>query len=80
MQDSLLGVCLTPLYLKKGEKMGIYQNLYNIIQTYIYGGIEITPNIDLVCTLVATIGSVFVVSIPFMVVWFVIRLITGGWK
>lgn len=59
--------------------MSIYQNLYDIIQTYIFGGVtELGSNQELVCMLVSTIGSIFLISIPFLVVYFVIRLILRG--
>lgn len=57
--------------------MGIYQNLFELIQTYIYGGVTLTADMNLVCTLLSTIGSVFVVALPFCIVWKVISFITG---
>lgn len=56
--------------------MGIYQNLYALLEQYIYGGV-MTADASLICTLMATMGSVFVVALPFAVVWKVIRLIMG---
>lgn len=59
--------------------MSIYESLYDIIQTYIFGGVtELGSNQELVCMLVSTIGSIFLISIPFVVVYFVIRLILRG--
>lgn len=56
--------------------MNIYQNLYDIIQQYIFGGAELTANMDLVATLTATWGVMFLIAIPFILVWSVIRMIT----
>lgn len=60
--------------------MGIYQELYTLIQQYIYGGVELTADMSLICTLVATMGAIFVVALPFIVVLFIIKLILGGWQ
>lgn len=58
--------------------MGIYQELYNLIEQYIYGNPEVmTEHMDLVCTFIATAGSLFVVALPFLLVWRVIRMIAG---
>lgn len=59
--------------------MSIYQNLYDLIQNYIFGGVtELGSNQELVCMLISSIGSIFLVAIPFVVVFFVIRLILRG--
>lgn len=60
--------------------MSIYQNLFDLIHQYIYGGVELTADMNLVATLVSTIGCLFVVALPFAVVWLVIKLIIGGWR
>lgn len=60
--------------------MGIYQELFNIIHQYIYGGVELTAHMDLICVLCATMGSIFIISIPFIVVYLVIKFITGAWR
>lgn len=56
--------------------MGIYQNLYTLLEQYIYGG-TMTADATLICTLMATIGSVFVVALPFALVWKIIKMIMG---
>ena len=56
--------------------MSIYDNLYNLIQIYIYGG-NMTTDSQLICTLVSTIGCLFLVALPFIVVLKVIRIILG---
>lgn len=58
--------------------MGIYQELYNLIAQFIYGsGTQLTEHMDLTTTLLATAGSVFIIALPFLIVWRVIRLIVG---
>ena len=58
--------------------MSIYQSLYDLIAQYVYGGVELTTHMDLVCVLVATLGCLFLVAMPFVIVYLVIKLITGG--
>lgn len=47
----------------------IYQSLFDIIHSYIYGGVELTADMNLVCTLLSTMGVVFCVALPFLIVW-----------
>lgn len=56
--------------------MGIYQNLYDLIVQYVYGG-NLPVDGELIATLIATAGSLFVVAIPFILVWRVIRMLAG---
>ena len=59
--------------------MSIYDSIYNLFNTYVYGGnIVVGSHQDLVATLMSTIAVVFMVSLPFLVVWKVIKLIMGG--
>lgn len=60
--------------------MSMYQSLFDLIHTHIYGGVELTSDMNLVCTLIATIGVIFCVALPFYVVFKMISLISGGWK
>lgn len=56
----------------------MYQNLYELIDKFIFDYSASTlPNADLVCTLVATLGSIFLIALPFMVVWKVAKMIIG---
>lgn len=57
--------------------MGIYQNCYDLIHQYIYGSAELTANMDLVCVLIATAASLFVVALPFCIVWKIVRMIAN---
>lgn len=58
----------------------IYQSCFDLIHTYIYGGLELTSDMSLVCTLLSTIACIFCFALPFIVVWKVISFITGGWR
>ena len=60
--------------------MSIYQNLFDLIQTYIYGGAPLTADMSLVCTLIATMGCLFVIALPFAVVLWFVRTICFGWN
>lgn len=53
---------------------GIYYNLFSLLHEHIYGFSELTADMNLTLTLLATAGSVFVVSLPFILVWQVIKL------
>lgn len=62
--------------------MSMYQSLFDLIHIHIYGGIELTSDMNLVCTLIATMGCIFVVAIPFLVVYKVLCFIGsfGNWR
>lgn len=62
--------------------MSMYQSFFDLIHTHVYGGVELTSDMNLVCTLISTIGCLFFVSIPFLVVYWVLRFVCsfGGWK
>lgn len=57
--------------------MNIYQDCFDLIVQYIYGGVELTSNMELVAITLATTACVFVFALPFLVVWKVIRMILG---
>lgn len=59
---------------------GIYQNCYELIQQYIYGGVELTPAMELVTVLISTLGCIALVALPFVLVYFLIRFIIGGFR
>jgi hypothetical protein len=49
--------------------MSIYQELYELINTYIYGGQIVSGSYqELVAILMATIGVVLLVAMPFVIV------------
>lgn len=60
--------------------MGIYQSIYDLIAQYIYGGGELTNSMILVNTTVSTIGCLFILAIPFIVTYFVIRLVCSAFE
>ena len=52
----------------------MYYTLYDLLSKYIYGaGATLTSDMELTLTLLATIGSIFVTALPFLVVYLVIR-------
>lgn len=57
--------------------MSIYQNIYDLIVQYIYGGGALTADMELVTVTLATIACIFVFALPFLVVWKVIKMILG---
>lgn len=56
---------------------GIYEAIYNILQSGIYGDMVMTSDMSLTLTMLSTLASVFVVTLPFIVVWKVIKFIVG---
>lgn len=46
--------------------MSMYQSLFDLIHTHIYGSVELTSDMNLVCTLIATIGCLLLIAIPFL--------------
>lgn len=54
---------------------GIYQGIYDLIANYVYGGQELTTSMILTNTTISTIACLFIIAIPFVVVYFGIRLI-----
>lgn len=56
----------------------MYFDIYNLLLQHIYGNpAVVTSDMSLVLTLCATLGSLFVVSVPFMIVWKVIKMVTA---
>lgn len=54
----------------------MYFNLYEILRNGIYGAETVlTGDMELTLTLLATIGCVFLVSLPFLLVYKFIRLL-----
>lgn len=56
---------------------GIYLALYDLIQSVFYGTAALTGWQEMVLTVLATIGCLFVFAVPFIVVWKVICIIVG---
>lgn len=53
---------------------GIYQQLFELLHTYVYGGVDLTADMSLTLTIAATVGSLLLVSLPFILVWGVIKI------
>lgn len=60
---------------------GIYQNLYELLATHVYGGIEnLTNSQILVNTTMSTICCLFVEVLPFIVVYFGVRMVCSAFN
>lgn len=59
--------------------MNIYESLYNLLEEFVFGGEIVAQSVqDLTATLLSTCGTIFVVALPFIVVFFALKLICGG--
>ena len=68
----------TPLVSEQADVGPLYFTCYDMMKEFIYGSdAQLTEHMELTLTILATICSLFVVVIPFVVVFFVIRLVTG---
>lgn len=56
---------------------GIYQTCYDLVAQYIYGAVDVGTYQELVCIAVSTCACLFVMALPFVLVWRVIRLLGG---
>ena len=55
--------------------MGIYNSLYSIINEYIFAGSIVAESVqDLACTLIALVGSISLIALPFIFVFRILRL------
>lgn len=53
----------------------MYYNLYDILWEGIYGaGSVLSGDQELTLTLLSTIGCVFLVALPFLIVWKIIKM------
>lgn len=56
----------------------IYQALYDLLNQYVFGNSVVVGTYpDLLCTLISGTACVFLVALPFLVVWKIIKLIMG---
>ncbi len=54
---------------------GAYYQLYDLLSGYLYGADAVlTGDQTLTLTMISTIGALFVIAIPFVVVWRCIKL------
>lgn len=56
-----------------------YEAFYNLLETYVFGPITSGSYQDLVAMLFSTAACMFLVALPFMIVFCVLRLIFG-WR
>ena len=56
---------------------GIYTALYTLVQNAFYGSAVLTGWQEMVLTIIATMGCLFVFVVPFIIVWELIKLIVG---
>lgn len=56
---------------------GIYTALYTLVQNAFYGSSALTGWQEMVLTIIATTGCLFVFVVPFMIVWKVVKVICG---
>ena len=58
--------------------MNIYYDIYDVIEYYICGGDAMsTPELHLAVVLVSLIATLFIIALPFLVVWRAIKMIAG---
>lgn len=56
----------------------MYFELYKMLADFFYGaGTELTGYMDMTLTVLSTIGILFIFAVPFVVVWYCIKLIFG---
>lgn len=55
--------------------MIIYDTIYQLIEQYIYGSVVAGSYQELVCIMVSTAACLFIIALPFIIVWRVIKLV-----
>lgn len=56
--------------------LGLYDSAFQLFHQYIYGSSAVlTPDQTLTLTFLSTLAALFVVSLPFLLVFFILRLI-----
>lgn len=59
--------------------MSIYQTLYDIINQYVFNNSIVVNSVqDLATTLISLTATIFVIAIPFILVWRVIKMLGGN--
>lgn len=51
----------------------MYNALYDLISSAVYGGAELTPYMELTATFISTAGVAVLLLLPFVVVWKVVK-------
>lgn len=56
--------------------MAMYFTLYNLLHQYIYGlETTLTADMELTLTIISTLGALFVVALPFILVWKILKFL-----
>lgn len=53
----------------------IYQTCYDLVVTYMYGAVESGSYHELVAILFSTAATLFVMCMPFLVVWRILKML-----
>lgn len=53
----------------------MYYDLYTMLQEYIYGAAELTNWQDLTLTMLSTMGVLFIVGVPFFIIYWFFKLV-----
>jgi len=59
------------------EPFSLYSSAWDLLKFYIYGDIEMTPEMNLTLTLLATLIALAVVVLPFIIIWLIIRYVSS---
>lgn len=58
--------------------LNVYDILYDLINSYIFGNsVVIGSYQDLICIIVSVLGCLFLIALPFIMIFSVIRFICG---
>ena len=57
--------------------MVIYNSIYDLVVQYLFGVVEVGSHQELVSIALASIGTIFVFAIPFILVYKVIKMVAG---
>lgn len=57
---------------------GVYPMAYSMLRYYLYSDYPLTSSMELTLTACATILAIFVIALPVVVVFIVIRFLVGG--
>lgn len=56
--------------------MSIYNNLFELVNTYIFGGLIVDGSYEeLIAIVVSSFGCIFLVALPFLLVWRIIKIV-----
>lgn len=56
---------------------GIYQTCFDLVEQYIFGAVTAGTYQELVCIAVSVCACLFVMALPFILVWRIIRFLGG---